>query len=51
MYASKEQIVQNTRCKNWYSILQMFLAINNGYDIKSTLAPIKMLDGRDISSL
>ena len=51
MYASKEQIVQNARAKNWYNILQMFIAISYGADIITTLMPIKMLDGRDISNL
>ena len=51
MYASKEQIVENARAKNWYNILQMFIAISYGADIITTLMPIKMLDSRDISNL
>ncbi len=51
MYASKEQIVQNQRAKNWYNILQMFIQISYGADIISTLMPMRMLDGRDLATL
>lgn len=51
MYANKEQITQNARSKNWYTILQMFLAINNGYDARTVLTPLRMLDGRDLACL
>jgi hypothetical protein len=51
MYASKEQIVQNARSKNWYNILQMFIAISYGADIRTTLMPIQMIDSKEISNL
>lgn len=51
IHASKEQIVQNMRAKYWYDIWQMFNAISYGADIITTLAPIKMIDSRDISNL
>lgn len=51
IYASKEQIIQNMRVKHWYTILNMFIAISYGADIVTTLAPIKMIDSRDISNL
>lgn len=51
MYASNEQIRQNTRSKHWYNILQMFIAISYGADIVTTLMPIKMIDTKDISNL
>lgn len=51
MYASREQVLQNMRAKHWYAILQMFIAISYGADPILTLAPIKMLDAREISNL
>lgn len=51
IYASKEQIMQNMRVKHWYTILNMFIAISYGADIITTLAPIKMIDTREISNL
>lgn len=51
IYASKEQVLQNMRAKHWYTILSMFIAISYGADIVHTLAPIKMIDSRDISNL
>lgn len=51
MIASKEQITQNARAKNWYNILQIFTAISYGADIISALMPIRMIDSREISSL
>lgn len=49
--ASKQQIAENSRANNWYNILQMFIAISYGADIKSTLMPIQMIDSRDINNL
>lgn len=49
--ASNEQIIQNIRCKHWYNIWQMFLAISYGNDIILSLTPIKMIDSKDINNL
>lgn len=51
IHASKEQVTQNMRAKNWFNIYQMFLAVNYGADIIQSLAPIKLLDGRDLATL
>ena len=51
IHASNEQIKMNMRAKHGYTILQMFIAISYGADIKSTLMPIKMIDSKDISNL
>ena len=50
-YASREQIVQNMRVKNWYIIWQAFVAIRNGADIMCSLMPIRMIDPKDITNL
>lgn len=51
MSASAQQILQNSRARNWFNILQMFTAVYNGVDIQSALLPIKMIDGKEISNL
>ena len=51
MFASQQQIIQNARAKNWYNILQIFIALSYGADIMSTLMPIRMIDAKEISAL